>query len=162
MSFIHTSKDGTRKFLAGMDDTHLKNTIKLFLQPINVLMDALEVAEEGSDKLAKKYFLLYGKRREFKPEEVQYLLRRTYSKVGPYALEAMLRDSIRDEIAQLMQDAFRRNAVDAVATATHPDVFGKNQWLLGYPSEEESSTEGVFERRDPDGFAYWNSGDTPE
>jgi hypothetical protein len=111
----HVTADGTRMHISSMDDTHLKNTIRLLLKSLEEATNKLN--DSGPSRLpSAREAALYGDARKITPEAYQRLVFDAYDKLGPYAVEAQIRNLDSD----LFSKAFGRDSRDTFAPEGEP------------------------------------------
>lgn len=99
----HTTRDGLTILIAEMDDTHLINTIKLFSKDL----PALAEHAQGDNMVERD--VLYKRPGHIKPDDATRLWRNQIQRLYPYLAEAILRDSIRDDVASIAKVAIGRS-----------------------------------------------------
>lgn len=111
----HQDASGKVLNLAGMSDTHLRNTIGLFSQ---TMTEATKAMDSAPAELSRRAKALYGDTgTTMSPERYQKLVEGYYRKIGPYALEAALRGI---DITDILQAALGRKGRDEEA----PELLG--------------------------------------
>lgn len=118
----HKDRDGGWHFVAGMDDEHLMNTLKVFAKPAAEVVKALGV---DTSQMSARGAALYGVVQQvMDPEESQKKLSRAIVKCGPYLWELVLRGK-GEECAALIREVMQREGADPEAALASAATSGR-------------------------------------
>jgi hypothetical protein len=106
----HRTREGRVIPIAGMDDEHLMNTIRLFLGGLQELTERLGSKPEREPTAREK--ALYGDGEEVTPQVYQAAVEAAYERLGPLVLEAALRGL---DVRPMLVKAFGRDDRDVFA-----------------------------------------------
>lgn len=110
---LHRDRTGKTHFISGMSDSHLLNALRLQVAPAKEMIATLTAPSVQASLEMQRHALFYSLATpQVNPENIHRVFGACISKAGRYAVEALLRDSTREEAAKILQAAFGRTAVD--------------------------------------------------